>query len=278
MSRTPSSLPPFSFNWVGGNIHGLSNLAATLYAFAGASKQPISALDRTVHRLVSESGDSAWRGSAADGFKSKFGQDAVDLGWLASRAEAIGSVIDGLALNLAKIESWLENLAEKGVRAGYVTIDSGGKMGLPRGTSDPNVQKFLQEFNQSREQAKIAAKAARRSSAGKLEAEYNALSAGLRNYRDNHKDLLSSNEIAALTSSLEGLSASEAQAEKLMQLPDDGPHWGAAFKDAGIGAGVAGATVAGIAAVTGPLDPPIAAGAATVGYVGGFFVGLVSGK
>jgi hypothetical protein len=164
---------------------------------------------------------------------------------------------------LAKIESWLESQAEQGVRAKYITIDGSGKLGLPRGTADPSVQKFLQQFNQCREQALMAAKAARKAAASKLASEYEALSAGLRNYRDNHANLLSKNEINALSSSLAGLGASFAKADdplKPTHPPD--AHKKSVMKDLVEGAVIANATI--IGGVVGSLVP----GAGTVAGLG----------
>src|SRR3569833_683549 len=79
MAKSPSALAPFSYNWVGGDIRGLSELARTLYGFADRSAEPASALRSTVDRLVSESGDGTWKGSAAGNFRTKFGQDIVDV-------------------------------------------------------------------------------------------------------------------------------------------------------------------------------------------------------
>ena len=64
MSGSPSSLAPFSFNWINGDIHGLSALASALYGFSAKSEQPVSVLTHTVDRLVSDSGEPTYKGSA----------------------------------------------------------------------------------------------------------------------------------------------------------------------------------------------------------------------
>jgi hypothetical protein len=249
VAKAPSSLAPFSYNWVGGDIRGLSRLAGTLYGFADQAAEPANTLQGTVDRLVSESGDNAWKGSAADNFKMDFGQDIVDVRWMNGRTVAVGDAVDGLAVTLAKIESWLESQAEQGVRAGYVTLDGAGKMTLPKGTSDPRVQRFLQQFNQSREQALIAAKAARKVAAKKLAAEYSTLSNGLMNYKTNHRNLLSKNELAALDSNLRQLRQGFQDANHLLDSTSrPGAHEKALLKDAVMTAttiigGTAGAVV-----------------------------------
>lgn len=275
MSKNPSVLPPFSFNWIGGDIHGLSNLAGVLYGFADRSNEPVSVLNRTVTRLVAESRDSTWRGSAAGGFKSNLGQDMADVVWLSSHANAIAGIVDELAVRLAKIESWLENQAEQGVRAKYITVTSAGRIGLPSGTSDPRIQKFVQQFNQSKSQAVTAARAARKIAASKLAPEYRALSGGLRNYRDNHKTLLSDSELEALDSSMKGLSSSFTVADNVGR--EGNLHWGAAVGGAWKGAAEVGGTMGLFGIETGPFDIPITVAGATIGGVGGFFKGLVTG-
>lgn len=272
MSKSPSALPAFSYNWVGGDIHGLSNLAGVLYGFASRSDEPVSALNHTVNRLLEN-----WKGRAADGFRRDFGQDATDVNWLTSRANLIGDVVDGLAGHLAKIESWLESQAEQGVRAKCITIDGAGKLGLPRGTSDPRVQNFLQQFNQCREQALMAAKAARKAAASKLAPEYETLSAGLANYHSNQRNLLSDSEIKSLGSSMSGLNSGFASANMILHSGDSRLHWGAAVGGAWKGAAEVGGTIGVFGIETGPFDVPISLVGATVGGVGGFFKGLVTG-
>jgi hypothetical protein len=269
MSKSPSALPAFSYNWVGGDIHGLSNLAGVLYGFASRSDEPVSALNHTVNRLLEN-----WKGRAADGFRRDFGQDATDVNWLTSRANSIGDVVDGLAGHLAKIESWLESQAEQGVRAKYITIDGAGKLGLPRGTSDPRVQNFLQQFNQCREQALMAAKAARKAAAGKLAPEYETLSAGLKNYRDNHTNLLSKNEINALSSSLAGLDASFAKADDpLKSTHPPGAHKKSVMKDFVAGAVTVNAGI--IGGIIGTIVEP--GGGTAAGAIGGAGLGTAIG-
>ncbi|MCO5992822.1 hypothetical protein [Actinoallomurus rhizosphaericola] len=278
MSRSPSPLPAISASWIGGNIQGLSGLSQVLYNFAENSKDPVSVLNRTVARLVRESGERVYPGSAVGAFRDQFGQDSEDIGWLSQRAISIGDIVDGLAVNLAKIESWLERQAEKGVAAGYVVIDHAGNMSFPHGTSKPEVQKFIQEFAQCREQALAAASKARQVAARKLSSEYKALAAGLKNYRDNHKDLLSQNEVNSLAKSYSLLEANDKKADKLLRHHSPTLHWGAGVKGAWAGASTVGGTVALFATETGPFDPAIAGAAAAVAGTVGFVKGVVTGN
>jgi hypothetical protein len=270
MSKSPSALAAFSYNWVGGDIRGLSRLAGVLYSFAEQSAEPPSALQHVVDRLVTESGEPTWKGSAADNFKTDFGQDIVDVKWMCGRVEAVGDAVDGLAVTLAKVESWLESQAEHGVRAGYITLDGTGKMGIPRGVSNPQVQQFLQQFNQSRAQALLAAKAARKSAATKLAGEYGELSGGLTNYKANHRNLLSKNELAALDSNLKKLHEGFDAANHLLD-PTSPPnaHEKSMLKDAVMGATtIIGGTVGGIIGTFIEPGGGTVAGAGVGGLVG----------
>ena len=262
MSNSPSALSVFSYNWVGGDIHGLSRLASFLYEFAEKSRDPASSLKRTVDRLVAESAEPSWKGSAAWGFKSDFGRDITDIDWLSARATSIGDTLDKLSVTLAKLESWLENQAEQGVRAGFITIGFSGKIGLPKGTSDPRVQKFLQQFNQCRAQAIMGAKAARKVAAEKLSSDCKALFAGLNNYHKNHVNLLPESEIYALGQSLSGLESSFKSADGYSHpaKPDD--HQKSLMKDLVEGAVITNGTI--IGGIVGSIEP----GAGTVAGIG----------
>jgi hypothetical protein len=275
MSKNSSALPAFSFNWVGGDIRGLSKLAGTLYQIAAKSAEPVSVLSNTVDRLVSESHDATWKGSAADNFRRNFGQDITDIDWLTSRNNAIADIVDELAVRLAKLEAWLEGQAEKGRALGFLSIDGDGKVGLPKGTAEPSLRHFLRQFNQNRTEAMSAAKAARKRAAAKLASEYRAVSVGLNNYRDNHKNLLSENEIKSLSSSIDKLNSNFSAADH--RLEGSNLHWGAAVEGAWKGAAEVGGVMGLFGIETGPFDIPITVVGATVGGVGGFFEGLITG-
>jgi hypothetical protein len=276
MPNSPSALPAFSFNWVGGDIRGLSRLAGELYGFAGKGVEPETVLKNTVERLVGESGQSTYTGSAADRFRRSVKPTVTDIGWLSSKANSIGSVVDGLAVRLAKIEAWLEGQAERGAAAKLIAIDGAGKITLPEGSADPQVQRFLQQLNQSQAEAKAAAESARRAAAAKLEPEYKSLLAGIQNYANNHKDLLSANEIKAIGSSVQALGTSFSAAES--KLHDDVKlHWGAAIDGAWKGAAEV-SSFCGIWGIeTGPFDIGIGAVGGIIGGTGGFFKGLFTG-
>lgn len=242
MSGSPSSLAPFSFNWVGGDIHGLSALAGALYGFSVRSERPASVLSGTVNRLVGDSGEPNYKGSAADNFKREFDRDMNDVRWLSSRASSMGDIVDRLAVRLAQLEASLESFVEQGVRAKYISLDSSGKIRIPGGIAQPGAAKFMRLLAERHTQILAAAKAARKTAADRLEAEYKLLAGGLRNYRDHRGNLLSDNEIAALGSSLNGLDASFKSL-----TPQEHGSW----VHAAAGAGVGGAIGGGIGAVVG---------------------------
>lgn len=276
MSNSPSALPAFSFNWIGGDIRGLSKLAGNLYGFAGNSVEPEKVLRNSVERLVGESGQPTYTGTAADRFRRSVEPVVTDIGWLSSKANSVASIVDDLAVRLAKIEAWLEGQAERGVAAKFIAIDGLGKITLPRGSAVPEVQRFLQQLNQSRSEAKAAAKSARRAAATKLESEYKSLLAGLKNYASNNKDLLSANELNAVGSSVQALGKNFSVAES--NLHDDVKlHWGAAVDGAWKGDAEVSAFCGLWGIEAGPADIGIGTVGAIIGGTGGFFKGLFTG-
>jgi len=105
-----SVLAPFSYDWIGGDINGLSDLAATLYGYVPQIKGVTSALDDQVKGLV---GAAKWTGDAATAFDSAYEEDAQAAQALAALTEDAGEIIDALALALSRIESELEQAAAK---------------------------------------------------------------------------------------------------------------------------------------------------------------------
>jgi uncharacterized protein YukE len=103
-------LAPFSCNWIGGDINGLSDLAATLYGYVPQIKGVTSTLDSEVRGLV---GAAKWTGSAATAFDNAYEADATAAHGLATLVEDAGEIIDALAVALSKIESDLEQAAAK---------------------------------------------------------------------------------------------------------------------------------------------------------------------
>jgi uncharacterized protein YukE len=100
-----SALAPFSHDWIGGDIRGLSATAGTLYGYVPQLSAATSALDSEVEGLI---GAAGWTGSAASAFERQYQADAEAANGLAALIEDAGEIIDALAVALSRIESDLE--------------------------------------------------------------------------------------------------------------------------------------------------------------------------
>jgi uncharacterized protein YukE len=276
MSKSPSPLPPNSYNLIGGDIEGFSDLARILYDYDSNTQEVGRNLSGTVNRLA-----GSWQGQAASSFRASYGLDASDVGWLGRVATSIGDTVDELAVRLAKIESQLESNLAQGVNAGYISVDSSGRMTVIPGQQG-RAAKFVRQMARSVANGRRAATAARKAAASQLETQYKMLSAGLEKYSNpmtqDPGGLLTEDQEKALRGKTTSLNEAAGKAEGSLHGSAAKLHVDAAFKDAGIGAATVGSVVGIAALVTGPIDPVLAGGAAGLGYVGGFLVGLVSGK
>ena len=106
----PSGLAAFSYDWIGGDIRGLSALAGMLYGYAPQISAVTSALDSQVQELV---GACGWTGAAASAFEREYEADAKAAHGLAALVQNAGEIIDALAVALSRIESDLEQAADK---------------------------------------------------------------------------------------------------------------------------------------------------------------------
>ncbi len=122
-AKSPSSLAPFAYDWIGGDIHGLSACAGTLYGYVPEIKGVATSLDGTVKGIV---GGAGWQGSAASAFTTAWDRDAVGASALATVTSTTGDVVNWLAVTLSKIESALEQAADEAASHG-VSIGSGGQ-------------------------------------------------------------------------------------------------------------------------------------------------------
>lgn len=118
----PAPLAPFSEDWVGGDIRGLSAFAGVLYAYVPKIDNVASELDRQVEDLVTA---ARWTGAAAKAFSTAWDKDSVAAQALGSAANSVAAIVDQLAVQLAKIENALESAA-KDARAHGVTIGANG--------------------------------------------------------------------------------------------------------------------------------------------------------
>jgi uncharacterized protein YukE len=103
--KEPAALPPFSQDWIGGDIRGLSSFAGTMYDYAQKIGNVAAALDKQVTRII---GDAHWKGTAEQAFLTAWDKDTVAAQKLSQFASAVGQDVDDLALNLAMIEHKLE--------------------------------------------------------------------------------------------------------------------------------------------------------------------------
>src|ERR1051326_3892994 len=122
-SKSPSALASFSHNWIGGDIHGLSAYAGTLYGYVPEINDVSAALDGKVKQIV---GASGWQGSAASAFTKAWDHDAEGATALATVTSSTGNIVDWLAVTLAKIESALEQAADQAAGHG-VPIGADGQ-------------------------------------------------------------------------------------------------------------------------------------------------------
>ena len=107
-AKSPSALAPFSHDWIGGDIHGLSAYAGTLYGYVPEINDVSAALDGKVKQIV---GAAGWQGSAAAAFTKAWDHDAEGATALATVTSSTGNIVDWLAVTLSKIESALEQAA-----------------------------------------------------------------------------------------------------------------------------------------------------------------------
>ena len=122
-AKSPSALAPFAYDWVGGDIHGLSAYAGTLYGYVPEINDVATALDGKVKQIV---GAAGWQGPAASAFTKAWDHDAEGASALATVTSSTGSIVDWLAVTLAKIESALEQAADQAAGHG-VPVGSGGQ-------------------------------------------------------------------------------------------------------------------------------------------------------
>jgi uncharacterized protein YukE len=171
--RSPLPLPGFSYDWVGGDIPGLSVLAGQCYQIVPQVTDVDTALSRQVSQLTS---DGDWKGAAASAFSSAWDEDSLAGRQLAGAWEDIGAVVDDLAVELAALESALEEAARE-VEAQGVGIDPAGQVapmisGPMTGAAAQaaaNRWKLAGEYDDFRQATLDRATAARAAAASKLQ-------------------------------------------------------------------------------------------------------------
>ena len=171
--RSPLLLPAFSYDWVGGDIVGLSVLAGQCYRIAPQITSVDSALSGQVNDITDAGG---WKGAAASAFSSAWDKDSVAGRELAQAWDGIGGAVDELAFELATLENALEEAARE-VEAQGVVIDPAGEVAPEMTTPASGAAaqaaaarwKLAGEYGNFRQATLDRAKAARANAAGKLQ-------------------------------------------------------------------------------------------------------------
>lgn len=166
-AKSPSPLAAFAYNWIGGDIHGLSAFSGTLYGYVPEVTNVVTALDNRVQRIV---GDASWTGSAASAFTKAWEKDSSGATALGLVISQTGDIVNGLAVNLAKIENALEQAADQAAK-NKVPIGADGQppqMCL----ADPNAEKWRADYQQFYNDCMLEASTARTQAATELQFVY----------------------------------------------------------------------------------------------------------
>lgn len=163
-AKSPAALAPFAYDWIGGDIHGLSAYAGTLYGYVPEINDVATTLNGTVKHIV---GGAGWQGSAASAFTKAWDHDAVGAFALATVTSTTGDVVNWLAVTLSKIESALEQAADEAASHG-VPLGAGGQppnMCL----ANPAAESWRASYQGFWNRCMLDAVAARNTAAGKLQ-------------------------------------------------------------------------------------------------------------
>jgi uncharacterized protein YukE len=169
--KAPTRLMPFAYDWVGGDIHGLSSLAGTLYGYPPKMADVVTALDKKVSQVVSDAG---WQGSAAGSFSSHWEQAAAETNAVGLTIIDAGDIVNQLAVDLAKIENALESAADQATAHG-VTIGSTGQP--PQACyANQTEEDWRQGYGSFYQQCLASAQDTRVQAAGALQSLYGVMS------------------------------------------------------------------------------------------------------
>jgi len=163
-TKSPAALAPFSHEWIGGDIHGLSSFAGTMYGYAPKIADVVSALNSKVGKIVSDAG---WQGSAASSFTGNWEKVSAETNSVGMVCIDAGQIVDQLAVDLAKIENALEKAAATASSHG---IDIGGNGQPPAACyADKTKEDWRQGYDSFYQQCMLAADKARNQAAGALQ-------------------------------------------------------------------------------------------------------------
>lgn len=107
-SKSPAPLMPFTYEWIGGDIHGLSAYAGTMYGYVPKIADTVNALDSKLSQVVSDAG---WQDGAASAFGTNWEKVPAEVNSVGLVITDAGTIVDQLAADLAKIENALEKAA-----------------------------------------------------------------------------------------------------------------------------------------------------------------------
>lgn len=102
------TLPSFSYHWISGDIQGLQELDDQCQQAASRIDEASQAL---THQVSSVVGAGGWTGKAADSFTAAWDKDSRAGAQLADAWRKTGSIASTLAVDLASLESALEEAA-----------------------------------------------------------------------------------------------------------------------------------------------------------------------
>lgn len=163
-AKSPSPLAPVAHDWIGGDIQGLSAFAGTLYGYVPQIADVATALNTKVTRIVADAG---WQGPAASAFTKAWERDSAGAAGLGLMLSLAGDVVNTLAVNLANIESALEEAADMAIAHG-VPVGGGGEP--PQVCyADPAKESWRLSYQSFWNKCMLAASTARTEAAGALQ-------------------------------------------------------------------------------------------------------------
>ncbi len=180
-STALGTLAPFSYDWVGGDIHGLAAFARTLYGYVPRFEDVVTALDKKVGQIV---GDAGWEGSAASAFTSNWEMVSAEVNAVGLVIIQTGSIVDQLAVELSKIENALEMAADETAAHG---VQIGGNGQPPQACyADQTREQWAEGYASFYQQCIAVANDARVQAAGALHSVFTAITSGTPGKGDGH--------------------------------------------------------------------------------------------
>lgn len=140
-------VPATTSSYIKGDVSSLTQLASSLYGYAGQSNARLDTLSGYVNELTAA---AEWSGHPASGrtidaFTASYGADTAVMAGMNKIAAAAGQVIDNLAAQIATLESKLEKELETPLNKGWLIegYAAGGNLyftGNPKYTNSPDAK------------------------------------------------------------------------------------------------------------------------------------------